>query len=291
MPVQDDFACIPEDCRDQHLPMVPDYAAAFRSSGIRGVGLHEVVKPYEIRRRGAPWHLVLLTLDGQAHWEGSGGTGELAAGEVWIGAAETPHRFYATGPWKFVSAALFPIDAFAWMEGRVFCQPTISNLNHLWAAAEAYLYESAGDTQDTEDLATHLAGYISAHIQRELKQEQGDSDSRTRLKLRRLWESVNAGPGDPWSVAVLAQQASMSVRHFQRTMQEQYGITAETMLKRIRMEHARELLLSTGLSLDQICERAGYQSVHAFAKAFKRYAGVTPGSCRKQLLRSIDQGD
>ena len=289
MPAHDDFACIPKGCRDQHLPMVPDYAAPFRSAGIRGVGVHEVAPPYEIKRTGAPWHLVMLTVSGEATWEGPDTSGKIGAGDIWVGAAETPHRFYATDAWQFVSAALFPIDDFAWIEHRVFCQPAQSDLRHLWNATEAYLAESTSDTKNTDHPAAHLAGYISASIRRELEQNPEGAGSRTRLKLWRLWETVNAGPGDTWSVASMAKQINMSVRHFQRIMKEQYGITAEAMLKRIRMEHARELLLSTELSLEQICERAGYQSVYAFSKAFKRYFDISPGLYRKSMLSNDHQ--
>lgn len=291
MATRDDYACIPEGCRDQHLPMVPEYADGFRKSGIRGVGLHEVDQPYEIRRAGAPWHLVLFTLSGTADWQGTGVSGSLRAGDVWIGAAETPHQFHATGPWQFVSAALFPIDRFAWLEHRVFAQTATSNLAHLWSAAEAYIYESTGDAHDAGGLAAHQAAYISANILRELKQEQEGADSRIRVRLRGVWESVNAGPGSAWSVAVMAQEANMSVRHFQRVMKEQYGVTAEAMLKKIRMEHARELLLSTELTLEQICERAGYQSVYAFSRAFKRYVGQSPGNYRKQKLHNPNESE
>ena len=57
-------------------------------------------------------------------------------------------------------------------------------------------------------------------------------------------------------------------------------MTAEGMLIRIRMAHARELLTATDFTMAVIAERVGYQSVYAFSKAFKRTLGVTPSSFR-----------
>ena len=45
-----EYHCIPDTCRDQHLPMAPRYASPFRDHGIRGLGLHEAAPPYEVRR-------------------------------------------------------------------------------------------------------------------------------------------------------------------------------------------------------------------------------------------------
>ena len=69
MAIKDEFFCIPDECRDQHLVMVPEFTAVFKDRGIRGVGVHEVVEPYEMRRLTFPWHMVLITLSGSAEYE------------------------------------------------------------------------------------------------------------------------------------------------------------------------------------------------------------------------------
>jgi len=47
-----------------------------------------------------------------------------------------------------------------------------------------------------------------------------------------------------------------------------------------RLESARDALIMTGDSIEEISRRAGYESRNAFDRAFRRRFGDTPGSVR-----------
>ena len=102
-----------------------------------------------------------------------------------------------------------------------------------------------------------------------------------RLRLTKVWEEVNANPGAHWNLPALAKRMHLSVRQFQRVMKENYDLTAEGLLMRIRMEHAREVLSSTDMTMVMIADRIGYQCVFAFSKGFKRHFDMPPGAYRK----------
>ena len=104
-----------------------------------------------------------------------------------------------------------------------------------------------------------------------------------RLRLTHVWEEVNANPGEGWNLPALAKRMHVSVRQFQRIMKENYDVTAEGLLMRIRMEHARELLSSTDMTMVMIADRIGYQCVFAFSKGFRRHFGMPPGAYRKAV--------
>ena len=44
MTISKEHFFIPEACRDHHLVMVPEFANIFKERGIRGVGIHDVVR-------------------------------------------------------------------------------------------------------------------------------------------------------------------------------------------------------------------------------------------------------
>ena len=48
-----------------------------------------------------------------------------------------------------------------------------------------------------------------------------------------------------------------------------------------RMQQARRLLRETRLPVEQVAEEAGYASVPAFSRAFKKTTGLSPGSARR----------
>ena len=158
-------------------------------------------------------------------------------------------------------------------------------------AIKAYLQESAATKGPGAVAPIGLATYISEAILRELGSEQSGASSRLRLRLTQVWEEVNANPGEEWKLPVLAKRMNVSVRQFQRIMKENYDLTAEGLLMRIRMEHARELLGSTDLTMMMIAERIGYRCVFAFSKGFKRHFGVPPGTYRKVVNSGVSPED
>lgn len=89
-------------------------------------------------------------------------------------------------------------------------------------------------------------------------------------------------PHKPWTVASLAETAALSRTAFSRRFHELVGITPLAYLTRYRMDLAVDWLRQGELSIDDIAERCGYTSSAAFAKAFKKETGSTPGMIRRE---------
>ena len=105
-------------------------------------------------------------------------------------------------------------------------------------------------------------------------------------ELVRLWHLVNASVGQP---AEFQEQIHTlpnydSLRHgFKRA----FGCSPRDMMLRLRIQHAKNLLLETNLSIKEIADRSGYQRQHEFARAFRQHTGVAPTVWRAQpFLRS-----
>lgn len=69
--------------------------------------------------------------------------------------------------------------------------------------------------------------------------------------------------------------------YFLRIFRAQTGCSPHEYLTQIRMKHARTLLLSTNLTVYEIAERCGYQSVSHFSDSFKRRHGASPYDYRR----------
>ena len=61
------------------------------------------------------------------------------------------------------------------------------------------------------------------------------------------------------------------------------GETFTEVLIRARMEKAKELLRTTGYTVNEIAEQVGYNSSQYFAVCFKKYTGISPGVYRDQI--------
>tara|TARA_B100000925_G_scaffold281141_1_gene252584 strand:- start:12 stop:875 length:864 start_codon:yes stop_codon:yes gene_type:complete len=275
---------IPEGCRDQHLVMVPEFATIFKNRGIRGVGIHEVVKGYKIKRLSFPWHMVLIVISGNLKFKKNNLITDINSGDIWIGPANTPHEYWADENCMFISSALFVEEDFYHLEKNITHRKTRFKVSHLFTTVEAYLYESLIAGGKSTGMVAPIADYISNSILREIKTDSMYKTNRLLSSLENLWEKVNAAPGYKWNVKELAEDIYVSTRQFQRLMQTNYGFTAEKMLRKIRMEHASELLKGTNLTVEDISDRVGYESVYAFSRAFRQYYNKPPGAYRKGFL-------
>ncbi len=88
--------------------------------------------------------------------------------------------------------------------------------------------------------------------------------------------AMHAEPERTWTVDELAKHAHMSRATFARTFQQVLGQTPMKYLTEWRMTLARDLLLTTDATLEQIASNVGYGSAYAFATAFHRRHGQPP---------------
>ncbi len=92
--------------------------------------------------------------------------------------------------------------------------------------------------------------------------------------------------GEHISVADMAEYAHLSVSRFSAVFRQQFGIAPYQYLLRLRLLHARRLLQTNGLSLQQIAEMCGFASVPHFSKAFKKLMGYAPSMVRTPAVTS-----
>lgn len=86
-----------------------------------------------------------------------------------------------------------------------------------------------------------------------------------------------------FSVARLAEMATMSARNFARAFAREVGITPMEYVQNARIDHARKLLESTDLPLKQVACRAGFGSARHMRLVFAERMGLTPSQYRLQF--------
>ncbi len=74
----------------------------------------------------------------------------------------------------------------------------------------------------------------------------------------------------------------MSRTLFSDRMREILGMSPMSYLTQWRMELAREGLADRCLSVAEVAEKSGYQSLPAFSRAFKRHFRFGPGEMRRR---------
>ncbi|GAA4517667.1 helix-turn-helix domain-containing protein [Actinoallomurus oryzae] len=85
----------------------------------------------------------------------------------------------------------------------------------------------------------------------------------------------------PLTVAALARRANLTERTLIRRFRAATGTAPMTWLRNIRLDHARSLLETTALPVDQIAERSGLGSPANLRHHFTRTVGVSPSTYRR----------
>ncbi len=86
---------------------------------------------------------------------------------------------------------------------------------------------------------------------------------------------------EPVSLRDLADQARMSVRTFTRRFRSETGLSPAQWLLQQRTEHARLLLETTDLSVDQVARRSGFGTAASLRQHLQTRVGVSPSTYRR----------
>ncbi|MTK01182.1 helix-turn-helix domain-containing protein [Micromonospora sp. CP22] len=124
-------------------------------------------------------------------------------------------------------------------------------------------------------------GGQAQYIERPVPQAPGTSTAVAREWARqRLHEPV--------SLRDLAEQARMSVRTFTRRFRAETGLSPAQWLLHERTDHARLLLESTDLTIEQIARRTGFGTTAALRQQLHLRIGVAPSVYRRTFRRTPD---
>ena len=100
-------------------------------------------------------------------------------------------------------------------------------------------------------------------------------------QIGRALGAIHHNPRRSWTVESLARHVAMSRTTFAARFKELVGEPPQHYFTRLRINAAAARLLSYGDKLSRVAAEAGYHSVPAFVRSFKRHVGTTPGEYRK----------
>lgn len=107
------------------------------------------------------------------------------------------------------------------------------------------------------------------------------NDERNRLS--KLLDWARAHLAQDHTLESLARRASMSPRTLQRQFKDTVGLAPYDWLVRERVALAKDLLQASKHSLARVAEVVGFNSQETFRRHFRRIAGTSPASYRRQF--------
>jgi AraC family transcriptional regulator len=210
-----------------------------------------------------------------------------STGEVLVVPAGTPSFWRSELPRENVHVDLLPewLERAAGGRGPVVLRNSFGAHDPMLASLLQALVASLDDNTSLHaPFGDAMAMAVATHLVEHYAAGRGTTEKTCVLsarQMRQLSDFVRERLSAPCDVARLAQQVDLSPAHFSRCFKASSGLTPHQFVIRLKLEHARELLLTTDLAVADVAHAIGYASRAHFAQAFRQHWGASPAQLRR----------
>ena len=245
---------------------------------------------YSVHRpNGTHDWLITYTIAGAGCYRLGGQTFICRAGNVMILEPGAMHD-YATAstdePWRFYWSHFWPREQwYAWLQ----LQEVVRGLRmisledaivrrRLSVCWERLIADSHGVTSWQRALALNaLEEILILLAQHEARANISAFDSRVEHVLQYLNQHFH----EPVTVEAVASAVALSPSRLAHLFKAQVGRSIVATLLDIRLRQAARLLLFTSLTIDEVAQQVGFQSIFYFSRRFKTHYGMSPSTYRQ----------
>ncbi len=256
----------------------PDYLYVPRS-----VGSFECKPPYGVDRHNYDSYLIIVMLSGALSYSVLNRRGVVRSGQILFIDCRQPHTYKANGRCSFVflhftgghSRELYSV-----------IEKEIGNALHLpsTVAVCEYISEIINSVANDKRIdAPRASQLVYSVLMQLLSANPVNNEGATGDQLiDQALEYIHQHLSEKITVQDIAESIGYNEGHFSRKFAKATGCTPYQYLLRSRIERAEILLQSTSLSIHEIAEQTGFNSVANFSYAFRQNTGCTPHEFRER---------
>jgi transcriptional regulator GlxA family with amidase domain len=101
-------------------------------------------------------------------------------------------------------------------------------------------------------------------------------------RIRRALALMAFHRARPMTVSALARAVNLSAAHLRRLFRMELGRSPARVQRELALDHARELLQTTFLTVKEVMAASGWNDPSHFCREFKRRHGVSPAALRQR---------
>lgn len=140
------------------------------------------------------------------------------------------------------------------------------------------------------DSQSELCAWISSALNDFIECVYALQDSKKITQIKPAVDYIEDNYDQQLTLAMVAKSAHLSVSRMAHLFKEQMDITIIDYLTNVRINHAKNLLLSTEKNCTNICFEVGYNNQSYFTRTFKQLVGMTPRQYRISNKRPASVG-
>lgn len=145
-------------------------------------------------------------------------------------------------------------------------------------------YSQENETAKSREALASLTCYLMIRTGRNwIKMARHNKEMPHYDRLTEIRERIMSHPDQSWTINELAESVHLSPAYFQVLYRRTFGTTCINDVIDARISHAKDLLLSTSYSVNEISKLLGYNEVCHFIRQFKKHVGLSPLAFRKRM--------
>ena len=115
------------------------------------------------------------------------------------------------------------------------------------------------------------------------------SDSKGKL-IDRITNYIKTNYKNQISLQLVADEFDISLTYLSQYFKKSTGMNFIDFVRDIRIEKAKEMLHHKKISINEVAELTGFETVNTFIRVFKKLNGITPGEYKSNLSIRFEKG-
>ncbi|HAG13995.1 MAG TPA: AraC family transcriptional regulator [Ruminococcus sp.] len=144
--------------------------------------------------------------------------------------------------------------------------------------------ENCSDHLHKADSISHYFWLLCNKVSEQLHEQDHTPSAARYERMLVIRNKIYSAPYLEWSVDWASHEMRMSRSAFQHHYKAQFGVSFIQDLIASRIQHAKMLLCTTNMPVQDVAMQCGYKNYEHFSRQFRENCGVSPSSYRKNGL-------
>lgn len=245
-------------------------------------------KGFHISRPDGLDHYVILIIKSHGEFIINGLTSLATPGTAIILTPNTPYSYgnasdnYSDDWLHFEIHNKFCFEKYQFLTNRLF---SIKNADIYTFCIRQILWEASYGTKETSsENTTALFTVLLNHLLTDY-QNQNDTmaNNAFQIPFQNLRLSLQNSIAEKHTIKSHAKEMGINEFYFQHLYTRFFGISFQQDLIQMKIDHAKYILETTSLPIEQVAEISGYTNEVHFFRQFKQLTGMTPAKYRKSV--------